>query len=80
MFKFFVSSLQLVEALPLVWCQLLSEALAGLWTCSFNSEPDRWLKWEPLTREARPGPKMQHGAANTVQSVAALQPVWYSLV
>uniref|UniRef100_A0A3B3CZB6 Midasin n=1 Tax=Oryzias melastigma TaxID=30732 RepID=A0A3B3CZB6_ORYME len=62
---FLLHSDRLVEALPLVWCQLLSEALAGLWTCSFNSEPDRWLKWEPLTREARPGPKMQHGAANT---------------
>uniref|UniRef100_A0A3P9MDK6 Midasin n=1 Tax=Oryzias latipes TaxID=8090 RepID=A0A3P9MDK6_ORYLA len=45
---FLLRSDRLMEALPLVWCQLLSEALGGLWTCSFNSEPDRWLKWEPL--------------------------------
>ncbi|XP_078798874.1 midasin isoform X2 [Oryzias latipes] len=62
---FLLRSDRLMEALPLVWCQLLSEALGGLWTCSFNSEPDRWLKWELLANETRASPKLQHGAANT---------------
>jgi len=58
--------LQVAEELPLVWSELLSEALAALWTCSVTSDPDRWLKWDPLISETQPGPKLQLGADNTV--------------
>uniref|UniRef100_A0AAQ5XCQ8 Midasin n=1 Tax=Amphiprion ocellaris TaxID=80972 RepID=A0AAQ5XCQ8_AMPOC len=55
------SPLQPAEELPLVWCELLSEALAALWTCSVTSEPDRWLKWDPLSPDNEPSPKLHHG-------------------
>lgn len=32
-----------------MWCDLLSEALAALWSSSVTSDPDRWLKWDPVT-------------------------------
>ncbi|XP_051581140.1 midasin isoform X2 [Myxocyprinus asiaticus] len=40
-----------VEELPLVWCELLSETLAALWSGSVTSDPERWLKWNPLNPE-----------------------------
>lgn len=48
-----------------MWCELLSEALAALWNSSVTSDPDRWLKWNPLSPEAREPIKLHH-AANTV--------------
>uniref|UniRef100_A0AAR2K8H5 Midasin n=1 Tax=Pygocentrus nattereri TaxID=42514 RepID=A0AAR2K8H5_PYGNA len=42
---------QPVEELPLVWCELLSETLAALWSSSVTSDPERWLKWSPLSPE-----------------------------
>uniref|UniRef100_A0A3P8RPW4 Midasin n=1 Tax=Amphiprion percula TaxID=161767 RepID=A0A3P8RPW4_AMPPE len=61
---FLLSSDRPAEELPLVWCELLSEALAALWTCSVTSEPDRWLKWDPLSPDDEPSPKLHHGADN----------------
>ncbi|XP_023122208.2 midasin [Amphiprion ocellaris] len=61
---FLLSSDRPAEELPLVWCELLSEALAALWTCSVTSEPDRWLKWDPLSPDNEPSPKLHHGADN----------------
>lgn len=43
--------LQPVDELSLVWCELLSETLAALWSGSVTSDPDRWLKWSPLSPE-----------------------------
>ncbi|KAM9495289.1 midasin [Clarias gariepinus] len=40
-----------VDELPLVWCELLSETLAALWSGSVTSDPDRWLKWSPLSED-----------------------------
>ncbi|KAM4522940.1 midasin [Odontesthes bonariensis] len=62
---FLLSSDTVAEELPLVWSELLSEALAALWSCSVTSDPDRWLKWNPLIPETQPGPKLQPGADNT---------------
>lgn len=40
-----------------MWCELLSEALAALWSSSVTSEPDRWLKWDPLRPVGPESPK-----------------------
>ncbi|XP_061668786.1 midasin isoform X2 [Syngnathoides biaculeatus] len=39
------------EELQFVWCELLSEALAALWRTGTTSDPDHWLKWNPLNPE-----------------------------
>lgn len=36
-----------------MWCDLLSEALAALWSSSVTSDPERWLKWDPLCSEGQ---------------------------
>ncbi|KAF5899322.1 midasin-like, partial [Clarias magur] len=40
-----------LDELPLVWCELLSETLAALWSGSVTSDPERWLKWSPLSED-----------------------------
>lgn len=62
------SSLQPVEELQFVWCELLSEALAALWSSSVTSDPDLWLKWDPLRPESQPVPKPRHGADHMVRA------------
>lgn len=37
-----------------MWCELLSETLAALWSGSVTSDPERWLKWSPLNPEEEP--------------------------
>ncbi|KAM9355690.1 midasin [Pholidichthys leucotaenia] len=59
---FLLSSDRPAEELPLVWCDLLSEALSALWTCSVTSDPDRWLHWDPFSHVTKPDSKPQHGA------------------
>ncbi|XP_042247008.1 midasin [Thunnus maccoyii] len=61
---FLLSSDRPAEELQFVWCELLSEALAALWTSSVTSDPDRWLKWDPLNSETKLTPKLHHGADN----------------
>lgn len=60
--SFLLSSDRPAEELQFVWCELLSEALAALWNSSVTSDPDRWLKWDPLNPETQQGPKLPHGA------------------
>ncbi|KAF4092103.1 hypothetical protein AMELA_G00017110 [Ameiurus melas] len=48
---FLLSTERPVDELSLVWCELLSETLAALWSGSVTSDPDRWLKWSPLSPE-----------------------------
>uniref|UniRef100_A0A665VA47 Midasin n=1 Tax=Echeneis naucrates TaxID=173247 RepID=A0A665VA47_ECHNA len=50
---FLLSSERPAEELQFVWCELLSEALAALWTSCVTSDPDRWLKWDPLNPETQ---------------------------
>lgn len=45
-----------------MWCELLSEALAALWSSSVTSDPDRWLKWDPV-RPACPETPKPHSRA-----------------
>ncbi|XP_030578137.1 midasin [Archocentrus centrarchus] len=59
---FLLSSDRPAEELPFVWCELLSEALASLWTCSMTSNPERWLKWDPLSPETQTEPELHQGA------------------
>uniref|UniRef100_A0A8C9XGE6 Midasin AAA ATPase 1 n=1 Tax=Sander lucioperca TaxID=283035 RepID=A0A8C9XGE6_SANLU len=55
---FLLSSDRPAEELQFVWCELLSEALAALWTCSVTSDPNLWLKWDPLSPRTQPGPAL----------------------
>ncbi|XP_068197957.1 midasin isoform X4 [Antennarius striatus] len=52
-----LSSDRPTEELQLVWCELLSEALAALWSSSVTSDPDLWLKWDPLRPDSLVAPK-----------------------
>uniref|UniRef100_A0A8C1Z8S6 Midasin n=1 Tax=Cyprinus carpio TaxID=7962 RepID=A0A8C1Z8S6_CYPCA len=54
------------HALPLVWCELLSETLAALWSGSVTSDPDRWLKWNPLNPEEHMNSRSLLGPSDTV--------------
>lgn len=60
---------QPAEELPFVWCELLSEALSSLWTCSITSNPEHWLKWDPLHPETQADPKQHQGTDNLVTSI-----------
>uniref|UniRef100_A0A3Q2XAQ5 Midasin AAA ATPase 1 n=1 Tax=Hippocampus comes TaxID=109280 RepID=A0A3Q2XAQ5_HIPCM len=65
------------KELPFVWCELLSEALAALWTNSATSDPDRWLKWNPLNPEKQPDSEPHCAAKNMVLGPALLnKAVW----
>uniref|UniRef100_A0AAR2IVI6 Midasin n=1 Tax=Pygocentrus nattereri TaxID=42514 RepID=A0AAR2IVI6_PYGNA len=57
---------QPVEELPLVWCELLSETLAALWSSSVTSDPERWLKWSPLSPEEPKSSRSLLGPSDTV--------------
>ncbi|KAK6297294.1 hypothetical protein J4Q44_G00318770 [Coregonus suidteri] len=50
---FLLSSDRPVEELQFVWCDLLSEALSALWSSSVTSDPERWLKWDPMCPEGQ---------------------------
>ncbi|KAM9782721.1 LOW QUALITY PROTEIN: midasin [Neosynchiropus ocellatus] len=52
------------EELQFVWCDLLSEALNAMWTSSVTSDPDSWLRWNPLNPDVKPAIKPQWGAEN----------------
>lgn len=54
-----------VEELPLVWCDLLSETLAALWSSSVTSDPERWLKWNPLNPEEHINSRSLLGPSDT---------------
>ncbi|CAL8311820.1 unnamed protein product [Lota lota] len=71
---FLLTSDRPAEELQFVWCELLSEALAALWNSSVTSDPDRWLKWNPLSPEVRE-PIKQH-RADTVGPAALTKAVW----
>uniref|UniRef100_A0A3Q4BJ07 Midasin n=1 Tax=Mola mola TaxID=94237 RepID=A0A3Q4BJ07_MOLML len=59
---FLLSSDRPAEELQFVWCELISEALTALWSSSVTSDPDVWLKWDPLRPENKPAPKLHLGA------------------
>ncbi|KAK2856665.1 hypothetical protein Q5P01_005400 [Channa striata] len=54
---FLLSSDRPAEELQFVWFDLLSEALDALWTSSVTSNPDHWLKWDPLNPKTQLDPK-----------------------
>lgn len=66
------SLLQPAEELQFVWCELLSEALAALWSSSVTSDPDRWLKWDPLRPESLEAPKLHSKAEHMVSGLPHL--------
>ncbi|XP_051265817.1 midasin isoform X2 [Dicentrarchus labrax] len=74
---FLLTSDRPAEELQFVWCELLSEALAALWTSSVTSDPDLWLKWDPLRPETQPAPKLHHGADNMGPALLS-KAVWSS--
>ncbi|XP_076872534.1 midasin isoform X2 [Brachyhypopomus gauderio] len=62
---FLLSTERPVEELSLVWCELLSETLAALWSSSVTSDPERWLKWIPLSPEEQKSSRPQLGPSDT---------------
>ncbi|KAJ8008932.1 hypothetical protein DPEC_G00083550 [Dallia pectoralis] len=50
---FLLSSERPAEELQFVWCDLLSEALSAMWSSSATSDPERWLKWDPMCAEGQ---------------------------
>uniref|UniRef100_A0A8B9KRB9 Midasin n=1 Tax=Astyanax mexicanus TaxID=7994 RepID=A0A8B9KRB9_ASTMX len=56
---------QPVEELQLVWCELLSETLTSLWNSSVTSDPERWLKWSPLSPEEQKSSRSLLGPSDT---------------
>ncbi|XP_077408316.1 midasin isoform X2 [Vanacampus margaritifer] len=64
-----------VEELQFVWCELLSEALAALWKNSATSDPDRWLKWNPINPEKHPDLE-QHCEAKKLGPALLNKAVW----
>ncbi|XP_049611993.1 midasin isoform X4 [Syngnathus scovelli] len=58
------SEKQPAEELPFVWCALLSEALAALWKNTATSDPDRWLRWDPLNPSKNPHSEPHYEAKN----------------
>ncbi|XP_061563343.1 midasin [Cololabis saira] len=72
---FLLSSDRLAEELQLVWCELLSEALAALWTCGVTSDPERWLRWDPVSGETREHLTVPHGG-NTMGPALLSKAVW----
>ncbi|XP_051908078.1 midasin isoform X2 [Hippocampus zosterae] len=72
---FLLKSERPVEELPFVWCELLSEALAALWTNSATSDPDRWLKWNPLNPEKQPDSE-PHCAVKNMGPALLNKAVW----
>lgn len=73
------SLLQPVEELQFVWCELLSEALAALWSSSVTSDPDRWLKWDPLRPESLEAPKRHSKAEHMVSGLQHLMLMLFCL-
>uniref|UniRef100_A0A087Y7X1 Midasin n=1 Tax=Poecilia formosa TaxID=48698 RepID=A0A087Y7X1_POEFO len=74
---FLLSSDGLQEKIPLVWCDLVSEALAALWSCSVTSDPTRWLRWNLVDPETQKDPTPRPGAENMVLGPALLnKAVW----
>ncbi|TSL47560.1 Midasin [Bagarius yarrelli] len=69
---FLLSTKRPAEELPLVWCELLSETLSALWSGSVTTDPDRWLKWSPLSseEEMRKSFRSLLGPSDTVRCVA----------
>ncbi|TRZ01341.1 hypothetical protein DNTS_001208 [Danionella cerebrum] len=64
-----------IEELPLVWSELLSEALAVLWSGSVSSDPERWLKWNPLNPEEHTNSKSILGPSDTGPGIMS-RAVW----
>ncbi|XP_064196020.1 midasin isoform X1 [Anguilla rostrata] len=62
---YLLSSERPAEELQFVWCDLLSEALAAFWSASVTSDPERWLKWNPLCPEAPKTQRSVLGPADT---------------
>lgn len=60
-----------------MWCELLSETLAALWSGSVTSDPERWLKWSPLNPEEEPKKSFRSllGPSDTVRELGCCQAI-----
>ncbi|KAJ7341746.1 hypothetical protein JRQ81_006597 [Phrynocephalus forsythii] len=45
------------EEMSLLWSELVSSALAFLWTSTVTTDPERWLSWDPRSKEEKKMPK-----------------------
>lgn len=55
-----------------MWCELLSQALAAIWSSSVATDPNLWLKWDPQRLEDQPASKKHHGIDIRVLSLSCL--------
>lgn len=53
--------LQPADELQFVWCEVLSQALAAIWSSSVATDPNPWLKWDPQRLKDQPVFKKHHG-------------------
>lgn len=44
-----------------MWCELLSQALAAIWSSSVAADPNPWLKWDPQRLTEQPSSKNHRG-------------------
>lgn len=63
---FLILPFQPAEELQFVWCELLSQALAAVWSSSVAADPNLWLKWEPQSLKDCPPPTKQPGLDHRV--------------
>lgn len=55
-----------------MWCELLSQALAAIWSSSVATDPNLWLKWDPQRLEDQPASRKHHGIDIRVLSLPCL--------
>lgn len=53
--------LQPSDELQFVWCELLSQVLAAIWSSSVAADPNPWLKWDPQRLKDQPVSNKHHG-------------------
>lgn len=60
-----------------MWCELLSQALAAIWSSSVAVDPNPWLKWDPQKLTEQPSSRKHHGKIeNRVSDQYRLSRMW----
>lgn len=60
-----------------MWCELLSQALAAIWSSSVAADPNPWLKWDPQRLTEQLSSRKHHGKLeNKVSNQDRLSLMW----
>ncbi|XP_011610045.2 midasin isoform X2 [Takifugu rubripes] len=73
---FLLSSDKPAEELQFVWCELLSQALAAIWSSSAAADPNPWLKWDPQRLTEQPSSRKHHGKIENRGPAMLTKAVW----